>query len=177
MRKIHHENVRQHAAAHPGMVAYVLDVDDARAIGDFAASVTANHPDLTVLLNNAGVMKAEDLTAETVDVSIAETTITTNLLAPIRLTAALLPHLRRWPRSTIINVSSGLAFVSPRDDADLQRNKGRYSFVHHRAVPPVAGTSVEVTKLIPSSVQTDLILGPCKRIPMPCRWPSSSPRR
>ena len=36
-------------------------------------------------------MKAEDLTAETVDMSTAEATITTNLLAPIRLTAALLP--------------------------------------------------------------------------------------
>jgi uncharacterized oxidoreductase len=57
-------------------------------------------------------MKAEDLTAAAIDVSIAETTITTNLLAPIRLTAALLPHLRRQPRSTIINVSSGLAFPS-----------------------------------------------------------------
>jgi uncharacterized oxidoreductase len=34
-----------------------------------------------------------------------------NLLAPIRLTAALLPLLQKHPRSTIMNVSSGLAFV------------------------------------------------------------------
>ena len=55
--------------------------------------------------------RAENLLAEPFDVADAEATIATNLLGPIRLTAALLPHLRKRARATIINVTSGMAFA------------------------------------------------------------------
>jgi uncharacterized oxidoreductase len=146
-------------AAHPGMAGYVLDVDDAQAIRDFAATVTANHPDLNVLLNNAGIMKAENLTAETIDLSVAEATITTNLLAPIRLTAALLPHLRRQPHSTIINVSSGLAFVPLVITPTYNATKAAIHSYTIALRRQLQATAVEVLELIPPSVQTDLMPG------------------
>jgi uncharacterized oxidoreductase len=105
------ETLQAIAAAHPGMAIEALDVANPAAIAAFAARVTAAHPDLNVLINNAGIMVAEDLTAEPFDLSVAEATVTTNLLGPIRLTAALLPHLRRRPAATVMNVTSGLAFV------------------------------------------------------------------
>ena len=71
--------------------------------------VAAAHPDLNVLVNNAGIMRAEDLTEP--DLSLAEAMVVTNLLGPIRLTAALMPQLRAKDRATVINVTSGLAFV------------------------------------------------------------------
>ncbi|WP_132258127.1 SDR family NAD(P)-dependent oxidoreductase [Paucimonas lemoignei] len=37
--------------------------------------------------------------------------VATNPLGPIRLTAALLPHLMQQSRAAIVNVSSGLAFL------------------------------------------------------------------
>ena len=52
------------AAAHPGMAWATLDMEDAAAIRAFAAQVVQEHPDLNVVVNNAGVMQAEDLTAE-----------------------------------------------------------------------------------------------------------------
>jgi uncharacterized oxidoreductase len=63
------------------MHAYSLDVADAASISSFAGEVVAAHPDLNVLVNNAGVMRSEDLTA-TRDLGDAEATIVTNLLAP-----------------------------------------------------------------------------------------------
>ena len=87
--------LEQVAAAHPGMALQTLDIEDPGAIQAFAAQVTQDHPGLNVLVNNAGIMRFEDLAADDVDLSTAEATITTNLLGPIRLTAALLPHLRR----------------------------------------------------------------------------------
>ena len=45
------------------------------------------------------------------DTADAEATILTNLLGPIRLTAALLPLLRNQAHATVVNVTSGLAFV------------------------------------------------------------------
>ena len=56
-------------------------------------------------------MRAENLLAEPFDLADAEATVATNVLGPIRLTAALLPHLRKQTRAAIINVTSGLAFV------------------------------------------------------------------
>ena len=54
-------------------------------------------------------MRPENLKAHRV--ADAEAIITTNLLGPMCLTAALVPHLLRQPCAAIINVSSGLAFV------------------------------------------------------------------
>lgn len=146
-------------AAHPGMVSYVLDVDDADAIREFAAQVTTRHPDLNVLLNNAGIMKAEDFTADEIDVAVAEASIATNLLAPIRLTAALLPHLRRQPQSTIINVSSGLAFVPLVITPTYNATKAAIHSLTIALRRQLRGTSVEVLELIPPAVQTDLMPG------------------
>ena len=40
-----------------------------------------------------------------------QTEINTNLLGPIRMMAAYIPHLATRPGATLVNVSSGLAFV------------------------------------------------------------------
>ena len=69
--------------ANPGMVGYVLDVEDKAGIDAFAATVIAAHPDLNVLINNAGIMLFEDLTRSR-DLADAEGMVTTNLLGPIR---------------------------------------------------------------------------------------------
>jgi uncharacterized oxidoreductase len=85
-------------AAAPGIASYVLDVRDASEIKDFAHRVVAEHPDLNVLVNNAGVMRAEDASAER-DLGDAEETVFTNLPGPIRLTNALLVErvkFQRW---------------------------------------------------------------------------------
>ncbi|MGL4405937.1 MAG: SDR family NAD(P)-dependent oxidoreductase, partial [Notoacmeibacter sp.] len=89
-------------AANKGMTSYVLDVADGKAIAEFAKTVAKNHPDLNVLVNNAGIGRVENALADTVSVAEAEETIAINVLGPIRLTAALLPHLRSKADSTII---------------------------------------------------------------------------
>ena len=96
------------AAANPGMAWATLDMTDAGAIRAFAEQVARDWPDLNVLINNAGIMVAEDLNAEPFDPAIAEATVATNLLGPIRLTTALLPQLKRQPASPVMTVTSGL---------------------------------------------------------------------
>jgi uncharacterized oxidoreductase len=75
-------------AANPGMKSIVLDVDSNDAILSCATQLKRDYPTLNVVIHNAGIMRAESIQAGKVD--DAEATITTNLLAPIRLTAALL---------------------------------------------------------------------------------------
>ncbi len=91
--------------ANPGIEARQLDVTNAAAIKSFARQVTDELPGLNVLINNAGIMRPEDLTSE--ETETAEATISTNLLGPTRLTAALLPHLLTAPHAAVLTVSSG----------------------------------------------------------------------
>ncbi|GJG89309.1 hypothetical protein tb265_44900 [Gemmatimonadetes bacterium T265] len=98
-------------ATNSGMRAIPLDVEDPDAIRAFGERVADEFPALNVLVNNAGIQRPENLTAPPDDLADAQAMVTTNLLGPIRLTAALLPLLRRQPRSTVVNVTSGLAFI------------------------------------------------------------------
>ena len=85
--------------ANPGIVSMNLNVNDSDAIRAFADRVTAEHPGLNVLVNNAGIMKTENLKTLPAGLDDSEAIITTNLLGPIRLTAVLLPHLQRQARA------------------------------------------------------------------------------
>ncbi len=87
-----------------------LDIEDAAAIEAFAAALVKRHPDLNVIVHNAGIMRYEDASRRR-DLADAEQMVTTNLLGPIRLNNALIDHLTAQPDAAIVNVTSGLAFV------------------------------------------------------------------
>ena len=146
-------------AANPGMDSIVLDVADAADIQAVAAKLVQDHPSLNVLINNAGIMRIENVLAEPVDLTDAEASITSNLLGPIRLTAALLPHLRRQARSTIINVSSGLAFVPMAAVPTYNATKAAIHSYTQSLRFQLRETSVEVIELVPPGVATELLPG------------------
>jgi len=91
-------------AANPRMKAAMCDVQNADAICNFASQLTKDYPSLDAVIHNAGIMRPEDLKSG--ELADAGAIITTNLLGPMRLTAALLPHLLAKPRATIMTVSS-----------------------------------------------------------------------
>jgi len=143
----------------PGIVSMNLNVNDPEAIRAFANRVTAEHPGLNVLVNNAGIMKTENLKTLPASLGDSEAVITTNLLGPIRLTAALLPHLQRQARAAIINVSSGLGFVPlPVTPTYSATKAALHSYTLSLRVQ-LADTPVEVIEIIPPAVATDLTPG------------------
>jgi len=143
-------------AANPGMKSVTLDVSDPKSIQSFAAQVTKEFPSLNVLINNAGIMQPENL-LEKPDASVAEAIVTTNLLGPIRLTAALLPPLRKQPRATIMTVSSGLAFVPLAMTPTYCATKAAVHSYTQSLRYQLKSTKVEVIELIPPYVQTTLM--------------------
>jgi uncharacterized oxidoreductase len=144
-------------AANSGMKSVTLDVSDPKNVESFAAQIVRDYPSLTVLINNAGIMEPEDLLADRRDSSAAEKIVTTNLLGPIRLTAALLPELRKQPRATIMNVSSGLAFIPLAMTPTYCATKAAIHSYTQSLRYQLKGTSVEVIELIPPYVQTTLM--------------------
>lgn len=151
--------LEQTVAANPGMVGEVLDIADAGAIPAFASKLLADHPALNVVIHNAGIMIAEDLLADPVDLTVAESTIVTNLLGPIRLNAALLPHLRRQADATVVTVSSGLAFVPLAATPTYNATKAAIHSYSQSLRHQLRDTSVGVIEIVPPAVATDLMPG------------------
>src|SRR3984957_18526856 len=145
--------------ANPGIVSLTLDVNDPEAIRALAKQVTTEYPSLNVLINNAGIMKVENLQTLPAGLDASEAVITTNLLAPIRLTAALLPHLQRQTHPAIINVSSGLGFVPLPVTPTYSATKAALHSYTLSLRAQLAEKPTEVIEIIPPAVATDLTPG------------------
>ena len=140
--------------ANPGMAAESFDVDDAEAIKSFATNLIQKYPGLNAVMHNAGIMRDEDLPAG--DPATAEATITTNLLGPIRLNSALLPHLLQQPAATVLTVTSGLAFVPLSLTPTYCATKAAIHSYTQSLRYQLQGTSVQVIEIVPPYVQTEL---------------------
>lgn len=142
-------------AANPGMKSLALDIEDPAAVKAFAAKIIDGFPMLNAVIHNAGIARMENL-KELKDVSDAEAMVATNVLGPIRLNAALLPHLLKQPKATVMTVSSGLAFVPLVASPTYSATK---AFLHSYTVSlrhQLRGTKVQVIELPPPYVQTQL---------------------
>ncbi len=146
-------------AANPGMQAMQLDIESPAAIRAFAAEVASRFPALNVLINNAGIMRAEKLLAQPADLADAEAIVTTNLLGPIRLTGALLPHLLKQPHAVLMNVSSGLAFMPLALTPTYCATKAAVHSYTQSLRYQLRATQIEVLELIPPYVATNLMSG------------------
>jgi uncharacterized oxidoreductase len=96
--------------ANPGMRAVALDITDPADIKAVAAKLIADHPGLNVLINNAGIMLADGADGPVND-ELLSATVETNLLGPIRMTSALIEHLKNRDGAVVANVTSVLGFV------------------------------------------------------------------
>jgi len=146
-------------AANPGMTSLTLDIEDPANISSFAIQMATRYPALNVLINNAGIMRLENLQAQPYNLADAESIIATNLLGPIRLTAALLPLLRKQPRSAIMNVSSGLAFVPMAPTPTYCATKAAIHSYTQSLRYQLRASTTEVLELIPPYVATVLLNG------------------
>ena len=155
------EALEETIAGRQGMHAMVLDVGDPDAIAWFAGRVCTEHPELNVVVNNAGVMRGEDLTGKR-DLHDAEQTIVTNLLAPIRLTNELIDHLLLQADAAVVNVTSGLAFVPLSSTPTYNASKAAMHSYTVSLREQLKGR-VEIIELAPPAVQTELTPGQSTR--------------
>jgi uncharacterized oxidoreductase len=108
------------------------------------------------LINNSGVMYIDDGSA-TVDEKLLVTTLTTNVMGPIRMTAALIEHLKRQKDSAVINNSSVLGFVPLAMAAVYSATKASLHSYPLSLRYKLKGSPVKVLEIAPPWVQTDLL--------------------
>ena len=144
-------------AANPGMQSALLDIESAEAIRAFGAKMAEEYPSLNVVIHNAGIMRPENLLEQPEELRDAEAIITTNLLGPMRLTAALLPQLKKQPAATIMTVSSGLAYLPMAMTPTYCATKAAIHSYSLTLRYQLRGTKIEVLELVPPYVQTELM--------------------
>ncbi|HZZ12537.1 MAG TPA: SDR family NAD(P)-dependent oxidoreductase [Paraburkholderia sp.] len=149
-------NLDETIAANPGMQAVELDISDPQSIAATARQLIASYPSLNVLINNAGIMQIDDL-SKPVDDALIVSTLTTNVMGPIRLTGALVEHLQKQEHATIINVSSVLGFVPLAVSGVYSSTKAAVHSYTQSLRYKLKDTSVRVVELAPPWVQTDLL--------------------
>ena len=164
--------LKKTCGANPGMRYYVLDVTDLRSIRGVAEKVMADFPKLNCVFNNAGVQKYVDLSSGRLDDAALVSELNTNLLGLIRVSAEFLPHLRKQDHATLLNVSSGLAFVPLARFPVYCATKAAVHSFSVSLRQQLKDSGVKVLELIPPYVDTDLGGGSKTRpsgapVPMP----------
>lgn len=114
--------------------------------------ITKEHPDLNVLVNNAGIQQWTQLTDEDF-YNKAKQEIAINIVAPIHLTHLFiqLPEL-----TTILNVTSGLAFVPLTKVPVYSATKAFFHSFTLSAQYLLKTKNIEVIEIIPPALNTDL---------------------
>lgn len=141
----------------PKVHIFQSDVADPNAIEALYKKVIAAFPNLNIVVNNAGVMRAINLHDQNGGLTDITKEIEINLCGPIRMVKQFLPHLKKQATAAIVNVSSGLAFVPlPTTPVYCATKAGLHSYSLSLRVQ-LKNTSVKVFELAPPATKTELL--------------------
>ncbi len=142
-------------AQHPKLHTIQSDVADPAQIATLAARVKAAFPKLDVLMNNAGVGVSRNISGGSNDLLDLTNEVDINFSGVVRMTSALV-DLITSNRGTIINVSSGLAFVPLPSNPIYSATKAAVHSYTQSLRFQLEASGVEVIELMPPAVRTDL---------------------
>ena len=148
--------LREAYAKLPLIGTLVCDVSKRRERESLYRWARENHPEINILINNAGIQKMVDLTRGARDLFRGEDEIATNFVAPVHLSALFVPLLSGQKAAAIINISSGLGFVPI---AAMPVYCATKAAVHSFTVSlrhQLKDTSIRVFEIVPPMVDTDL---------------------
>jgi uncharacterized oxidoreductase len=143
----------------PGMHPIVCDLADSEGLPVLVAEVLRQHPDISILINNAALQVTRPLTdPELHPASIIEEAAI-NLVAPALLAQAVLPSMMSRGDGMIINISSGLAVFPKERTALYCATKAGLSSLSRSLRWQVEGKGVTVTEVILPLVDTPMTAG------------------
>jgi uncharacterized oxidoreductase len=145
------------------VTTYQLDLTHPHDVSQFVQRVTSDHPELSVLINNAGIQIELGLFDEsyTSAAMSVRNEIDLNLVAPIALTWQLLPVLRAQREAIVINITTGLA-IAPKEAPPIYcaTKAGLRSFTQSmRYQCQSTAPHIQVIEAIMTLVDTDMTSG------------------
>lgn len=148
--------LKEAASRLPGLVTRPCDVTSDSDREKLVEWLLNEFSGLNVLINNAGVQHSGGFSGKVGDPEKIEAEIATNLTAPILLTALLLPHLQKQSDSTIINVTSGLAFCPIAFMPVYCATKAAFHSYTISLRRQLRDSGIRVVEFIPPMVDTEL---------------------
>lgn len=132
----------------PGATLCAADV----ALPEDRARLVRLFPNVTVLVNNAGIQVYKPIEASTPEEVQHE--IAVNLTAPVLLAQCFLPTLKSFPEAAIINVTSGLALIPKQATAIYCATKAGLHSASRSLRWQLEDTKVRVFEVLPPFVET-----------------------
>jgi uncharacterized oxidoreductase len=139
-----------------GFKVYQANMLDKKSVTALAQNAAKDFPKLNVVIHNAGIMMNENI-LKCERPHSAEDLITTNLLAPMQLTEALLPHLMKQKDPVIMTVTSGLAYLPLAMTPSYCASKAALHSYTMSLRYQLKDTPIQVLELAPPYVQTMLM--------------------
>jgi len=149
------ERLSEIKATYPHIITKVCDISDAAQRIALADWVTKEYPNINMLINNAGIQLAMDLT-HPVDMEQLYAEVETNFIAPVHLTSLLVPYLATQQQAAIINITSGLAFVPIAFMPVYCATKAALHSLTLSLRHQLKNTAIKVFEIAPPSVDTEL---------------------
>ncbi len=140
---------------HAGLITYPCDLTSEPERARLAQWIIREHPQVNVLVNNAGIQQRIDLEQQDFW-SRAKQETSINWEAPLHLTYLLLETLKKARKAFIINVTSGLAFVPLAAAPVYCATKAAFHSFTRALRQILADTNIKVIEIIPPAVNTDL---------------------
>ena len=144
-----------HICAHPQFHDLVFDVTDHAAVRAAAASVSEP---IDILINNAGTIGPERQSMLDMDFEGFVEAFAINTLAPLAMSQAFLPHLKRSATPRILTVSSWMGSLShaKSDRIAYRASKAAVNKVMQGLATDLEPMGVAVAMLHPGWVRTDM---------------------
>lgn len=150
------QKLEQVKADFPQINIYQSDVTKEDDVKSLANQIQNTFGGIDVLVNNAGIMVLLDTGIETNDLQKQFEEIEINYHAPIRMLHHFLPQLKKSKSGTLINVSSGLAYVSFAQAPVYSGTKAAVHFWTQAIRPQLKPHNIKVVELLPPVVDTKL---------------------
>lgn len=139
------------------ILPFQCDVSKLNELESLCLFIEQEHPDLNILINNAGIQYNYLFTEELHAFNKIEHEINVNFLAPVRLIYLLLPILMQNKNAAIVNVSSGLGLV-PKMQAPVYCGTKAGIHVFTKAIRHQL-SKIKTFEIIPPLVDTKMTQG------------------
>jgi uncharacterized oxidoreductase len=149
------ERLKEISARLPGVTTRVCDISKEQQREALYNWAIQTHPELNIVMNNAGIQQITDLT-KPFNLGQVREELETNLVAPLHLCSLFAKHLSSKKESALMNVSSGLAFVPISFMPVYCASKAALHSATLSLRHQLKATSVKVFEIIPPAVDTEL---------------------
>ncbi len=140
----------------PSIHIFQSDVTKEEDVKKLVKQMEETFGGIDVLVNNAGIMNLVDAGNESNDLQQQFNEIAINFNAPIQLLHYFLPQLKKSENATLINVSSGLAYVTFSQAPVYSGTKSAVHFWTQAIRPQLKPHNIRVVELLPPVVDTKL---------------------